>query len=70
MNTPNEAVTLDLIWGAEKIARAIGVSRRQAFYMLENGHLPARKVGGRWCASLSALRRHFAGAGAAEASAA
>lgn len=55
--TSNE---LDLVWGADGIAKAINVSRRRAFYLLESGHLPAKKIGGRWCASVSALRRRFA----------
>ena len=49
----------DLIWGAEAIAREINRPVRTAFYLLENGQLPARKCGGRWCASREALRRHF-----------
>ncbi len=57
---------MDLIWGATAIAREINVTPRQAFYMLESGHLPARKVGARWCASRQALRRHFGEGGNAD----
>jgi len=40
----------DILWGADEIGPAIGRSRRQTFHLLERGHLPARKVGGRWVA--------------------
>jgi hypothetical protein len=36
------------VWGAEKISEILGVSLRKAFYLLEKGLLPARKVGGFW----------------------
>lgn len=54
-----ETKGLDLVWGAEQIATAIGRSRRQAFHLLESGELPARKVGGRWVISRRALLAHF-----------
>jgi hypothetical protein len=54
-----EALATDLLWGVEDIAEAIGRSRRQTFHMLQNGRIPARKIGAFWCASRSALRRHF-----------
>jgi hypothetical protein len=41
----------DLVWGARDIARVLGRSERSTFHLLESGHLPARRVGGRWCAS-------------------
>jgi hypothetical protein len=51
----------DLVWGGEGIAQEINRTTRQAFHMLENGLLPARKVGGVWCASRTALRRALIG---------
>lgn len=50
-----------LIWGAEGIAKELGVPVRRCFYMLESGALSkvARKVGGRWCAERSKLRAFF-----------
>ena len=51
---------LDLVWGAVAIGRVIDRKPRQTFFLLESGQLPARKCGGRWCASREALRRHFA----------
>jgi len=40
----------DVLWGAAEIGRAIGKAARATFHLLEAGHLPARKIGGRWCA--------------------
>ncbi|MCA1403720.1 DNA-binding protein [Ensifer sp. IC3342] len=50
---------LELIWGAEAIAKIIGRSTRATFYMLDNGELPAKKVGGRWVAERSKLLSFF-----------
>lgn len=59
----DQARPLDLIWGAEAIAEAIGRTRRQAFHLLEAGELPgAKKIGGRWVISRRALEAMFAGA--------
>ncbi|KKB12385.1 hypothetical protein VE25_07485 [Devosia geojensis] len=52
---------LDLIWGATAIAAALNRTRRQTFHMLENGELPAKKVGGRWVASRKKLEELFEG---------
>lgn len=55
-----EEIGLDLLWGMTNIAKELGLNRRQAYYLLESGVVAgARKVGGRWCASRSGLRRHF-----------
>lgn len=55
-NTQNE---LELIWGASNIAKALGVSTRRAFYMLENQHVPAKKIGGRWVIDRARLTAFF-----------
>lgn len=52
---------LDLVWGISGIARLIGRTDRQAHYMLVQGNLPARQVGGRWVASRSEIERFFRG---------
>lgn len=49
----------DLIWGASSIARAIGRTDRQTFHLLDQGILPAKKVGNRWVAERGALMRFF-----------
>jgi hypothetical protein len=50
----------DLLWGVKPISEEINRNERQTFHLLENGRLPAKKIGGRWCASRIGLRRHFA----------
>ncbi|MBZ9683113.1 DNA-binding protein [Mesorhizobium sp. CO1-1-2] len=58
-------IEIDLVWGADNIAKAINVKPRQAFHMLETGLLPARKVGNRWVAERGKLREFFLGGKAA-----
>jgi hypothetical protein len=50
----------DLIWGAEAIAETLNQKLRPIYYQLENGLIPAGKIGEKWVASRSALREHFA----------
>lgn len=50
---------MDLIWGGEEIAKAIGRPRRITFHLLEKGELPAKKVGGRWVAERGKLIKFF-----------
>lgn len=59
MNTINDNDSIDVLWGADAIGRAIGVNRRRAFYLLENGLIPAKQVGGRWCVRRSELVKAF-----------
>ncbi|WP_336741357.1 helix-turn-helix domain-containing protein [Aureimonas altamirensis] len=59
--TTKSVQEMDLVWGATDIARFIGRSTRSTFYLLENGELPGRKVGGRWVASRSEIERFFRG---------
>src|SRR5262249_31539285 len=47
----NDEASDDLVWGCNAIAAVIRRSERSAFHLLENGFLPAKKVGGRWVAS-------------------
>ena len=58
--TDSSNTELELIWGAASIGRELSVSTRQAFYLLESGRLPAKKVGRQWCTSRKALRQYFA----------
>lgn len=48
-----------VLWGAAQIGRAVNLTRRQAFRLLEAGHLPAKKIGGKWAARLDLLHKHF-----------
>lgn len=55
---------LQLVWGADAIAKIIGRSTRATFHMLSSGELPAKRVGGRWVAERGHLVRFFSGAAA------
>jgi hypothetical protein len=60
MDTGTETkAELDLLWGSDAIAQAIGRKPRITGYLLEKGFIPAKKVGGRWCASRQKLREFF-----------
>lgn len=61
----SESDKLDLAWGAREIARLIGKTPRATFHLLENGQIPATKVGRQWVASRRVLRRLFEGEEAA-----
>lgn len=45
------------IWTAEGIGAELNLKPRQAFYMLEQGHIKAVKVGRKWCARRGDLRK-------------
>ena len=51
----------DLLWGAQAIAKELGLDRRAVFYLLQTGKLPATKTGRIWTSTRSRLRHHFAG---------
>ena len=53
---------LGVLRGAPAIARAIGCATRRAYYLLENGLLPAVKEGQTWVTTLDSLRRFYEGA--------
>lgn len=60
MTEPTDDDALDLIWGAKAIAVAINRTPKQAFNLLEGGHIPpARKAGGKWVVSRRQLRELF-----------
>jgi hypothetical protein len=49
------------IWGASAIAEVVNLTRKQAFRLLEQGHLDATKVGGKWVSTRRRLLRRIAG---------
>lgn len=53
--------SLDLVWGIKDIAKYIGRTERQAFYMASEGKIPVKQVGGRWVASKQKLIDFFMG---------
>ena len=57
MHSSNKSI--ELLWGAEAIAKEIGVNRRKAFHLLERGMIPARKLGKHWVAECGMLRAFF-----------
>lgn len=55
-----EPLSDDLLQGCAAIAAFLGVSRRRAFYLLENKLIPSGKEGAAWISSKAALRQHYA----------
>lgn len=51
----------DLIWGAAAIAAVIKKSTRATYWLLENGLLPANKIGRQYCSTRKKLREHCVG---------
>ena len=49
----------DFLHGARSIADFLGVPVRRAYYMLENGQIPAARIGDKWSARKSRLIEHF-----------
>ena len=58
------------LWGVRAITAAVNdysdppLKERQVYYMLEAGHLPAKKVGRKWVGSRLRLREALVGEGA------
>jgi len=50
----------ELVWEVEGIAEEVGLPVRVTYNLLRTRALPGQKVGGKWCSSRSALRKHFA----------
>lgn len=51
----------EILWGAAAIAKLIGKTTRATFHLLENGQLPARRVGRQWAADRETLLAFFRG---------
>jgi hypothetical protein len=47
------------LWGARAIAQEIGRSLPATFNLLEQGLLPARRIGHHWCTTRRRLREFF-----------
>ena len=54
---------MKLLWGAAAIAKALNVSKRTAYHLLENNYIPARKIGGNWVADVDRLKAEIVGPG-------
>lgn len=57
---PAKPLASELVWEVEGVAEEVGLPVRVAYHLLRTGELPGQKIGGKWCSSRSALRRHFA----------
>lgn len=63
---PSNDSDLDaILWGAKAIGAEVNLRERQAFYKLEAGHLPGKKVGGIWTSTPRQLRERITGERAA-----
>jgi hypothetical protein len=49
----------DVLNGVKAIAAFTGETERRAFYLLERGMLPGKKIGSRWISSRAALRKAY-----------
>ena len=57
---------LELIWGVEAIAKAIGRTQRAVYHLIATGQLAGvKELGGRKCITKKALRSNFESAHAA-----
>jgi hypothetical protein len=56
---PSLAVADDALIGFTAIAAELGMSKRQAMYLLEKRLIPAGRLGGRYVVSKRRLREHF-----------
>jgi hypothetical protein len=54
-----ESLAGDILRGADAIAAFLGLGRRQAFYFLQKGEIPAVKEGSVWVSTKSRLRKHY-----------
>ena len=59
--TNNNDNNSDVVWGAKGIGVVINCTPRKTQFLLENGHLPAKKIAGRWCSTKTKLRKHIEG---------
>ena len=55
----NEDLATDLLDGVPAIAAFGGWSQRRTYYLVENDLIPAFKIGKKWAAKKSSLRRHL-----------
>jgi len=58
-NTPAQVPAdnpVEIIWGAMRIGQFINCNTRKAFYLLEKGMIPGRKIGDTWVSTKAELR--------------
>jgi hypothetical protein len=59
MSDEDTSLADDLLRGVPAIARFLGDTERRTYYALENGQLPAGKLGSLWVASKTKLRERI-----------
>jgi len=60
--TTQPALSDDILWGCEAIAAEINRPTHITFRMLQQGLIPADKIGAIWTSTRTRLRAHFGGA--------
>lgn len=50
------------VWGARGIGAVLGLPETAVWHLLERGHLPATKIGGRWASTRRQLLGQISGA--------
>jgi hypothetical protein len=55
----SESDDAEVVWGAAAIGAVIGLTAAQTWHQLNQGSLPAVKVGGKWGATRRALHEMF-----------
>jgi hypothetical protein len=55
-----DTVASDVLRGVGAISQEVGLTKREAYYKLEKGIIPAGKDGSQWVASRKKLREHYA----------
>ncbi len=56
--TQEDSLACDLMRGVGAIAAFLGMTPRQTYHILTQGHLPAFKMGDVWCCRKSTIRAH------------
>ena len=55
----DDSTLVDVVWGAKAIGQTIGLEGpsgiRKTYHLLENGYVPARKIGDTWVSTRSEL---------------
>lgn len=61
IDTAEEKLGDDLLWGGRAIGQELKIPPRKAYYLLETGVIPGEKIGGLWVGSKRKLRARFTG---------
>ena len=60
-NKPKKPQALQALWGAKDIGAVINKSRRETYYLLEAGRLPAQRIGRQWVSTRGQLKAWLRG---------